>query len=204
MTLVIESDVRSSDGSRGELKGVVIDPAAGTVTHLAVEPKGRVGLARLVPMELVDFTTPGQIGLYCDQAQFQDLSPAEETLAEFVPGYDEPVQLLAPGWQSAGGPVIEGDMIPRTPEMETVPIVPSGEVEERRGGRVHATDGDIGRLLGLRIDPDRRQVTHVLIREGHLLSRKEVAVPFGQVIGFDDDGVRLSITRQQVQDLPRA
>src|SRR5579871_3864608 len=102
MTLVIGSDVRCSDGFRAELIGVVLDPAAGTVTHLAVEPKGRVGLARLVPMDLVAATTAGRIELRCDQAEFTELSPAEETLAEFVPGYDDPVQLLAPGWQSAG------------------------------------------------------------------------------------------------------
>ncbi len=203
MTLVIGSDVRCSDGFRADLIGVVLDPAAGTVTHLAVEPKGRAGLARLVPMDLVAATTAGRIELCCDQAEFTELSPAEETLAEFVPGYDDPVQLLAPGWQSAGGPAVEGDLLPRTPELETVPIVPPGEVEERRGDHVHATDGDIGRLRGLRVDADRRQVTHLLISEGHLLTRKLAEIPFGQVTGLDD-GIRLSITKQQVRDLPRA
>ena len=203
MTLVIGSDVHCADGFRGELIGLVLDPAAGTVTHLAVEPEGRLGLARLVPMDLVNASSTDQIELDCDQAKFQDLSPAEETLAEFVPGYDAPVQLLAPGWAGAGGPVIGGEEIPRIPEQETVAIVPPGEVEERRGDHVHATDGDIGRLRGLRIDPDRRQVTHVLISEGHLLSRKEVAIPFGQVTRLDD-GIQLSITKQQVRDLPLA
>ena len=42
----------------------------------------------------------------------------------------------------------------------------------------------------------------MLVREGHLLARKDVAVPFSSVAGFDDDGIRLSITRQQVRDLP--
>jgi hypothetical protein len=43
----------------------------------------------------------------------------------------------------------------------------------------------------------------VLVREGHLLGRRDVAVPFGAVTAFDD-GIRLSITRQQVRDLPPA
>jgi sporulation protein YlmC with PRC-barrel domain len=200
ITLVIGNDADCADGFRGELIGVVIDPAAGLVTHLAVEPKGRSGLARLVPLDLAQVTPTGQIGLSCDEAAFKDLSPAEETLAEFVPGYDAPVQLLAPGWRDAGGPVVDGGTIPRTPEAETVGIIPPGEVEEQRGDQVHATDGDIGRLRGLRIDADGRQVTHVLITEGHLHSRKEVAIPFGQVTGFDD-GIQLSITKQQVRDL---
>jgi hypothetical protein len=71
----------------------------------------------------------------------------------------------------------------------------------RRGEHVHATDGDIGHVKGLVIDPRSRHVTHVLLQEGHLWGRKEVAIPIGAVAGVDD-GVRLRIARQDVQDLP--
>jgi sporulation protein YlmC with PRC-barrel domain len=201
ITLVIGSDARCTDGFRGEVRSVVVDPAAGTVTHLVVEPKGRIGLARLVPLEIVDATT-GEIRLSCTEAEFRDLGPAEETLAEFVVGYDVPVQVLAPGWRDAGGaPVVDGDEIPRVPEGEIIDLIPAGEVQERRGDHVHATDGDIGQVHALRIDAASHQVTHVLLKEGHLWARKEVAIPFGKVAGFDG-GIQLSITKQQVQDLP--
>jgi hypothetical protein len=181
---------------------VVIDPAARTVTHVVVEPKGRAGLARLVPLDLVD-VTPGQVRLRCSEAEFKVLDAAEEILTEFVPGYPAPVQLLPPGWRGAGGPTVEGGTILRTPQRETIDTLPPGEVEERRGDHVHATDGDIGQVSALRIDPGSRQVTHVLLREGPMWTRKEVAVPFDKVAGFDD-GIRLSITRRQVRDLPSA
>ena len=42
-----------SDGYRGEVLALVVDPAARTVP-LVVEPHGRAGLARLVPLELAD------------------------------------------------------------------------------------------------------------------------------------------------------
>jgi hypothetical protein len=202
VTLVIGSDVRCADGFRGEMRGVVVDPGARTVTHLVVEPKGRSGLARLVPLEMVDVTRD-EVGLRCTEAEFMGLAPAEETLAEFVPGYDAPVQLLAPGWQDAGGLVAEGGTIPRIPEKETIPIVPPGEEEERRGDHVHATDGEIGQLRAFRIDQGNGQVTHVLLREGHLGGRKNVAIPFEMVSGFDD-GIQLGITKEQVRDLPPA
>jgi sporulation protein YlmC with PRC-barrel domain len=203
ITLVMGSDAVTSDGHRGEVLAAVIDPAARTVTHVVVEPKGRAGLARLVPLDRADFAGagPGEIRLRCTEAEFQRLDAAEETLAEFVPGYQVPVQLLQPGWRDAGGPTAEGGSILRIPEQETIDVVPPGEVEERRGDHVHATDGDIGQVRALRIDPDSRQVTHVLLREGHLWDRKDVAIPFDKVAGFGD-GIRLSITRQQVRDLP--
>ena len=43
-----------SDGYRGQVRAVVIDPIAATVTHVVVEPEGRSGLARLVPLGLAE------------------------------------------------------------------------------------------------------------------------------------------------------
>jgi sporulation protein YlmC with PRC-barrel domain len=203
-TLVIGSEAVGSDGYRGEVLAVVVDPAARTVTHLVVEPHGRAGLARLVPLELAELAgaEPGPIPLRCTEAEFMSLEPAEETLAEFVPGYPDPVQLLPPGWRdTGGGPTADGGTILRIPEKETIDIVPPGEVEERRGDHVHASDGDVGHLRGLRIDPGSRRVTHVLVREGHVWGHQDVDIPAEMVAGFGD-GIRLSVTRQQVRDLP--
>jgi sporulation protein YlmC with PRC-barrel domain len=202
LTLVLGGDAVCSDGYRGQVQAVVLDPAAGTVTHLVVEPEGRSGLARLVPLDLAE-GAPGGVRLRCTEAEFRDLEAAEETLAEFTLGYQVPVQLLPSGWRGTGGPVTQGGAIPRIPERETVDVVPPGEVEERGGGHVHATDGDIGQLRALRVDPASRQVTHLLVREGHLLARRYFAIPYSRVDGFDD-GIRLGITRRQVRDLPPA
>ena len=201
-TLVLGSEAVWDDGHRGELRAVVIDPAAGTLTHLVVEPEGRRGLARLVPAGLAD-AAAGQLRLRCTEAEFQELDAAEQTLAEFALGYQFPVQLLPPGWRDAGGPTVAGGTIPRIPEKETIDVVPPGEVAEHRGGQVYASDGPIGELRAVRIDPASHQVTDLLVREGHALAHKEVAIPYGAVAGFDD-GIRLRITRQQVRDLPRA
>jgi sporulation protein YlmC with PRC-barrel domain len=86
-------------------------------------------------------------------------------------------------------------------EPVTYDRVPAGEVAVRRGERVHATDGPIGLVQGLVIDPADQHVTHVLLQEGHLWGRKEVAIPISAVTRVDD-GIRLNITKQDVQDLP--
>jgi sporulation protein YlmC with PRC-barrel domain len=200
--LVLGSEAVCSDGYCGQLRAAVLDPAAGTVTHLVVEPEGRIGLARLVPLDLAD-ATPGGVRLSCTEAEFRDLEAAEETLAEFALGYEVPVQLLPDSWQGAGGPAADGAAIPRIPARETSDLIPLGEVEEGQGAHVHATDGDIGPVRALRVDPASRQVTHVLVRDGRWWARKDVAIPFSRVAGFED-GIRLSITRQQVRDLPPA
>jgi len=202
ITLVLGSEAVCSDGYRGQLRAVVLDPAAGTITQLVVEPEGRIGLARLVPLDLVDVTSDG-VRLRCTEAEFRDLGAAEETLAEFALGYEVPVQLLPDGWRDAGGPAAKGAAIPRIQEKETIDLVPLGEVEEGQGARVHATDGAVGQLRAVRIDPASRQVTQLLVREARWLARKDVTIPFSSVAGFED-GIRLSITRQQVRDSPAA
>jgi len=86
-------------------------------------------------------------------------------------------------------------------QTTTYDTVPLGEVSVRRGDQVHATDGDIGRVQGIVIDPRNHHVTHVLLQEGHLWGSRDVAIPIRAVTGVDD-GIGLNITKQQVQDLP--
>ena len=200
VTLAIGAAAACRDGFPGELKGLVVDPRTRAVTHLVIEPEHAQGLARLVPLDHAD-AAADPIGLRYTEAEFKDLTPAEETLAEFVPGYEVPVQLLPPGegWRPADGPVAAGGTIPQIREMETIPLVPETEVEESRGDHVHATDGPVGQFHGLRVNPDNGEVLAVLIKR-HPWGHAELAVPIGQVSGFEA-GVQLIITKQEVKDL---
>ena len=197
-SFTIGAGASCTDGACGEVTCVVVDPLARAVTHLVVEPKHRHGAARLVPLDLVDATT-GEIRLGCSLAEFEELDPAEET--RFLPGtpgypdYDPDQILVMPYYNMGMAAAYTG---PITVTYDTVPL---DEVEVRRGDHVHATDGHIGRVQGLVIDRDSHHVTHVLLQEGHVWGRKEVAIPIGAVTGVDD-GIRLNITKQQVQDLP--
>ena len=193
--ITIGADASCTDGVCGEVIRVVVDPIARTVTHLVVGPKHRVGLGRLVPLDLLDIKT-GEVRLSCTQAKFEKLDWAEAT--QFLPGSGDylgygPEQAVAWPYYELGGNVSQ---------PVTYDTVPLGEVAVRRGEQVHATDGAIGRVEGLVIDPSDHHVTHVLLQEGHLWGRKEVAIPISAVTGVDN-GIRLSITKQEVQDLPR-
>ena len=200
----IGADASCADGICGEVSRVVVDPVARAVTHLVVEPKGRRGLGRLVPLDLVD-AARGVVRLRCTVAEFEKLDSAEET--QFVPGtkgYADygPEQVLSWPYSSLGGGAsVEGDTIIAVSETAIYDTVPLGEVAVRRGERVHATDGDIGQVEGLVIDSHNHHVTHVLLQEGHLWGRKEVAIPIGAVTGVED-GIRLNLSKREVQDLP--
>ena len=202
----IGPEASCTDGVCGEVTRVVVDPVARAVTHLVVEPAHRQGLGRLVPLDLVEDATDGVL-LRCTIAQFENLDSAEDT--QFVPGtvgyaaYG-PEQVIAwPYYGLAGtamAPGIDPELV-GTSATVTYDTIPLGEVAVRRGEPVHATDGSIGHVQGLVIDPRNRHVTHVLLQEGHVWGRKQVAIPIGAVAGVDD-GIRLSISKREVEDLP--
>jgi hypothetical protein len=204
----IGAQASASDGVCGEVSRLIMDPAALTVTHLVIEPKHRRDSGRLVPVHLVD-TTTGQIRLRCTTAEFDKLDPAEEV--DQVEGLDygggygqaEAVQ----GYGGMGGVGATGMGIGmgvghNTPVV-VQDVVPLGEVDVQRGESVHALDGEIGKVQGFLVDPGDNHVTHVLLQEGHLWGRKEVSIPISAVIGVDA-GIRLNITKKQVEDLPPA
>ena len=202
--IMIGAGARCTDGVCGEVTRVVVDPVAHAVTHLVVEQAGRQGLGRLVPLDLVD-ATDGEIRLRCTLAEFDSLDSAEDT--QFVPGTRGyaaygPDQVLSWPYSSLTGTAgVEGDKVTGVSETVTYDTVPLGEVAVRRGDHVHATDGAIGQVEGLVIDPRNHHVTHVLLQEGHLWGRKEVAIPISAVTEADD-GIGLSLTKDQVRDLP--
>jgi hypothetical protein len=184
-----------TDGVCGVVIRVVVDPVARAVTHLVVEPKHGLGPGRLVPLDLVDATT-GEVRLRCTTDVFETLDFGQET--QFLPGigdtgYDKGDVLT---WPYYG---LGMEIGPRAVTYDKIPL---GEVAVRRGDQVHATDGSIGRVQGLVIDPGDHHVTHVLLQEGHLWGRKEVAIPISAMTGISNDGIRLKLTKQEVQDLP--
>jgi sporulation protein YlmC with PRC-barrel domain len=195
----------------GELRRVVVDPVARTLTHLVVEPRHRQGNGRLVPIDIVE-SAAAEIQLRCTMAEFNALEDAEET--QFLPGaagqwdYQQEQMLSLPyyglGTGTGMGLGIGGMHVgdPNVgPEAVITDRVPVGEVEVRRGDQVHATDGVIGRIQGLVIDPSDHHVTHVLLDEGHLWGKKTIAIPINAVKDAKD-GVRLNLTKDQVRDLP--
>lgn len=212
----IGAEVAASDGSCGELTRVIIDPVAAALTHLVVAPKHHRVLGRLVPVELVE-ADGDQIRLNCTVAQFHELDDAEDMqvlpASGNVWGYGPDQAFAWPyyglavgGGMGAGGMgagwMGAGEMgVARGRQRIVTDRVPLGEVQVRRGDQVHASDGWIGSVQGLVIDPADHHVTHVLLQEGHLWGRKQVAIPIGATSRIEN-GIRAELTKEQVHDLP--
>ncbi|MCC9305921.1 hypothetical protein LN042_02160 [Kitasatospora sp. RB6PN24] len=205
-------DVSCADGDCGRLDRVVIDPLASQVTHLVVDN-------RLVPVDLVEepangapADTEGGIRLRCTLDRLDRLQPVEET--DYLPGgtaggptpsgYRQEEALLLPYYGLGAGTV---GLTPAllTPQAEPTVVahdrIPAGEVQVRRGDRVEAADGPIGRVQGLVVDPRDHGVTHVLLQEGHLWGKKTVAIPIRETY-WRGGLVNVRLTKAELAELP--
>ena len=177
-----------TDGHCGEVRRLIIDPATEIVTHLVIQPGHRQEAGRLVPVRLVE-TADGDIRLRCTRAEFGELDHAAER--DLVAGAEAP-QIVEHGG-------VSGAALRQTTVLEDV--IPVGETEVGPGEPVHGVDGEIGRVQGFLVSPGDDRVTHVLLQEGHLWGRKKIAIPLSAVTGVDA-GIRLNLTKQQVEELP--
>ena len=198
-----------SDGRCGELSRAIFDPASWTVTHLVIQPGHRAAEGRLVPIDLAE-AAGGEISLRCTLSEFDRFDPAEEIeLAEgvdyaggygqdAVTGYGD-VGAMGVG-ASVSGMGIGASLGHHTPTVSS-DNVPEGEGEVARHDHVHASDGLIGQLKGFAVDPADHRVTHILLHEGHLWGRRDVAIPVSAVTSADPI-IRLNLTKKQVEELP--
>jgi hypothetical protein len=179
---VLGAKVTCSDGECGVLHTLVVLPAGPRVTHLVVEPEGRIGLGRLVPVEMVA-SSDAVVHLSSDLAAFNALPRAEST---------EVVQDL-----TAGYIFLHSDPLPKTEVHE---VLPKGEEGLGAATQVLATDGAVGAVGGLVTTGDDHRVSSVLVSEERFLwGHKTVAIPVIAVASFDDDAVQLNLATAQIE-----
>jgi hypothetical protein len=202
----IGSEVDCLDGVCGLLVSVAIRQLTALLTHLVVRPGHQHGVDRLVPAGMID-SIAATIGLGCSASQFEHLPFADEggTLPGAAASWS-----FGPG-QMSSFPLFERDM----GTLEARPgtgaggdprvLLPGGELpgelQLRRGQPVDAKDGHIGGIRGLIVHPGTQRVTHIVLDEGHLFGKKEVAIPFFAVVQADDR-VRLDLSKQLIHELP--
>jgi sporulation protein YlmC with PRC-barrel domain len=196
-----------SDGHCGEVRRLIIDPATDTITHLVIQPGHDKEAARLVPMHLVE-TTDGGVRLRCTRTEFDQLDHAEKPELGggrgpgfgYNIGHDPFARALG---DAASAELINKGPMPGRHKTFVEDVVPVGEDQVSPGDRVHAVDGEIGRVQGFLVNPDDNRLTRVLLQEGHLWGHKEVAIPISAVTGVDA-GIRLNLTKEQIGNLPPA
>jgi sporulation protein YlmC with PRC-barrel domain len=193
MDIPINANVRCGDGLFGRSTCLIINPRTEQVTHLVVEETQFPHSQRLVPIDQVVEATPHVIQLRCTSRELEGMESFVET--EFV---ETPIPDYMGGSYMAWPYVL--------PEPMAMPIeheqIPPGELAIRRGARVEATDGHVGRVDEFLVDPANGHITHLVLREGHLWGQKDVTIPVSQIDRIEEDTVYLKLDRRSIGALP--
>ena len=196
MKIPINANVYCADGGCGRSTHLVVNPISRTVTHLAVQERGVLGIERLVPTALIAKTDRRTVYLTCTRAAFADLEPFIDTdfvntdLPHFeMPSRDyvlQPYALLEPG----------GILV------STKKRIPVDNLALRRGTRVKASDGFVGRVGEFVIDPMDNQISHIVLETGHWWGQREITIPVAQINRMTEERLELSLTRADIAALP--
>ncbi len=195
----ISAKVECTDGHCGKSTDVIINPIKRKVTHFVVEDSSLPDYTtRLVPVEKVLSTSNDRINLDCSRDEFIRMEPFITTR------YIEPTESIEEetywGADSYVAPLVINDSAPNIIQEEHIPL---GELAVHRGMHVDATDGRVGTVDELVVDPECEVITHVLLRKGHLWGAEDIAVPIAAIDSIYEDTVFLTLDKKAVKGLPK-
>jgi sporulation protein YlmC with PRC-barrel domain len=193
MDIPVNAEVHCADGPCGRSTYIILNPMTRRVTHLVVKEKRFPHTEYLVPIDYVVEATSQLIRLRCAGHELVTFETFIET--EFVSSnFPEYI----------GDPYMTWPYV--VPEAETLPMeherIPPGELAIRRGARVEATDGHVGRVDEFLVDPTNGYITHLVLREGHLWGQKDVTIPVSQIDHIEEDSVYLKLDKHSIEMLP--
>jgi sporulation protein YlmC with PRC-barrel domain len=197
-------EVYCADGAAGGRSTVVIvDRASRQVTHFVVKaPENEY----LVPIEAITASSAVRIDL---RWTLDELGRAQSFVKE-VPADEEHLAMMADAM--AGGSVLGPYTTPDAAYMVQAlseatmeeEQVTANEVAIHEDARIEATDGDVGKVDELLVDPDTNKVSHLVLRKGRLWNKRDVMIPLEQVDHVEGDVIHLKLDKKAIEALPSA
>jgi len=184
------------DGLCGRSVGVILDPMTSQVTHFVVEEGGLLRTERLVPYSWAVDTTPDVVRLRCSEGELAAMQPLVEIESDQM---DRPAFVNGLYRGRYGWPYV---FLITTKMPARHEHTPAGELIVRRRARVSADDGPVGQVDEFLVDPTTRRITHLVLREGHLWSQRDVMVPVAEIERVAQDTVYLRLDKDAVESLP--
>lgn len=205
MKLRLGQPVHATDILFGEIGDIVVDPVAGAVTHIVVQPHNDHFQARLVPVGLVS-EEPAGLTVQLDAEHLRRLERVAHS--DFI-RLGDAIQ-VGDDWDIGTEDVIytpyqdfEFDNGWSDPRVGTFfDRIPKGDCEIRRSSQVIVSgDKTVGHVEGFLADDDH--LTAIVVRVGLPGLRRTVMVPFSAVAKVRNDQIDLSIDENQFDLLPQ-
>lgn len=184
MDLPLGAEVFCTDGHVGRSALLTVEPAHRVVTHVVVKGGGFAHAERLVPLRLVKHAEENALFLSCTRRAFHDL--------EFFLDV-QVVPCLAGVFGTPLGDELGVDGLDDSVLVERE-LVPPGERVLHRGEAVEASDGPIGVVAEVVVEPGGH-LSHLVMRRSRL-SQRDIFVPVSSIAAFEETCVQLKLDRR--------
>ncbi|MAT40908.1 MAG: hypothetical protein CL609_01105 [Anaerolineaceae bacterium] len=196
MDIPMNVDVMCVTEVCGRSTYLVVNPVNDEVTHIVIKEKEFPYIEHLVPIDEIVESSPSLIRLRCKPSELVQMDTFMET--DFLTGdgvdlslpYDDPYLL----WPYS---MYDQAHIPLEYEH-----IPEGEVLIHRGTKVKATDGIVGKVDEFLINPANGQISHLIMREGHLWGSKDITIPVSEISKINDEYVEIKLDKKAINELP--
>jgi sporulation protein YlmC with PRC-barrel domain len=199
--LRLGAKVVCSDGPAGTLTRFIIDLDTGHVTHIDVANHAHGG-GHLVPIAKIA-ESGDEIHLSSTSAEFSALQ-SDQIYSDIYPAssFYDPDALVQMPFIGFGGMGMFGAMSSGSVRPVREQLTPKDETGVERHEPAYASDGHhVGHIDGLIVEPTDGHITYLLLGEGHIFNKQEVAIPSDAVLSVDAEGARLSLTKDEIEAL---
>jgi sporulation protein YlmC with PRC-barrel domain len=155
----------------------------------------------LVPLELVENTDRNSILLNCTKKDVYALQTFHEAYFNGYDAYSGSLPIPVPGVDPSSTlyhPHRAADSAASDASVHASAV----EQAVKKGAEVLAADAWVGKVDELVVDPETHQVTHLVLRQHHLLKDKAITIPVSAIEKADMDTVFLKIDKDAVEASP--
>jgi len=195
MEFPLNVDVHCTDGLCGRSTHIILNPVTEQVSHLVVASSLSPNIERLVSLKLIANTAAEVILLGCTKEEFGKLE-----------AFNEPDFLFADVPQHASDPnltMLWPYVVPVKRIIDDkIRRIPPGELAVRRGARVRATDGWVGKVDEFLLGPLSGNITHLVLREGHIWQERDITIPVLNIERIEEKVVYLNIDKETIAKMP--
>ena len=200
MDIPMNAEVVCIDGVAGKSTFIIVDLVKGQVTHFVVKTN-HPSKEYVIPIDKIERSDRTVILLNCRMEEIYQLPNFDKSHFNGYDAYDNAPPDPSPGLAASY------TLYHPYREAESGTLAPASDsswarLAVNKGARVLATDGEVGKIDELVIDPETHRVTHLVLRQHFLFNKWIVTIPVSEIEKADLDTVFLKIDKNSVETLP--
>jgi uncharacterized membrane protein len=190
--------VECVDGPCGQVITMIVDRETRKVTHLVIEDETLPWkpYQRMVPIDQLAEATRDLVRLRCKREDVAQMEPFIQT------HYIKKTELSYSMYQGGGGLPPDASEVGVSYSTYEEEKIPEGAVAIKPGTEVEATDGHVGVVGDLVVDPESGVVTHFGLETGGPKHKAEISLPLAAIDHVAGNTVYLRLNKQAIAQLP--